>query len=68
MTRYALAIAMVSVLAAALGAPATAQSLCDRPLSALTAAQLASCRGASIVVIRPRVEEHPAAGVTLRGQ
>jgi hypothetical protein len=68
MIRHAFAIAAFPVFAA-LAAPASAQSVCDRPASQLTAAQLETCRADSIVVIRPRIEIHRDTGVTvLRGQ
>jgi len=68
MTRYTLAIAVMLVLAT-LAAPASAQTVCDRPIGQLTPAQLDSCRASSVVVLRPQIETHPDTGVTvLRGQ
>ena len=68
MTRHALAIAALPLFAA-LAAPASAQTLCDRPVAQLTPAQFDACRVGGIVLLRPPIETHPDNGVTiLRGQ
>ena len=68
MIRYALALAALPALVG-LAAPASAQSLCERPVADLTAAQLDACRADGVVVVRPIVEVHRSTGVTiLRGQ
>jgi hypothetical protein len=65
MTRYAFVIAALPVFAA-LAAPASAQSLCDRPVGELTAAQLEACRADRVVLIRrPAVEDHRDTGITI---
>jgi len=58
MPRYTLAIAVFPVLAA-LVEPASAQSVCDRPIAQLTPAQFDSCRTSGVVVLRPQIETHP---------